>query len=165
MVKLIESKTVTTYSEVMSHFKEIVERGDEGTVLKSMNEGWKKGKPNWQVKVKKEDYYDLKIVGFNYGTPGTKNEYVISSLNVETEDGLLKTSPGGITENDMEYITNNQDILMGKIVEVKCSGLSKDKEGNYALLHPVFIKIRDDKNIANYLNECLEIDKMISELN
>lgn len=164
-VQLIEFKKVVTYSDVMSHFKEIVERGDEGTVLKSMNEGWKNGKPNWQVKVKKEDYYDLKIVGFNYGTPGTKNENLISSINVETEDGLLKTSPGGITEKDMEYITNNQGLLMGKIAEVKCSGLSKDKEGNYALLHPVFIKIRDDKNTANTLNECLEIDKMISELN
>jgi len=164
-ISIVESEPVYSYKEVMAHFREVVERGDEGTILKSLTEGWKNGKPKWQMKVKKEDYYDLKIVGFNYGTKGTKNEHVISSLDVETEDGLLKTSPGGITEADMKYITENQEALMGRIVEVKCSGLSKDKDGNNALLHPVFIKIRDDKTIANTLEECKEIDKMISELN
>lgn len=165
MISIVEQVEVDGFKDVMDHFKEIVERGDEGTILKSLTEGWKNGKPKWQMKVKKEDYYDLKIVGFNYGTKGTKNELLISSLNVETEDGMLKTSPGGITEADMKYITENQESLMGCIVEVKCSGLSKDKSGNYALLHPVFIKIRDDKTIANTLQECIEIDKMISELN
>ena len=78
---------------------------------------------------------------------------------------MLRTSPGGISESDMKYITENQEALLGSIVEVKCSGLSQNKYGEYALLHPVFIKLRDDKNIANSLNECLEINKMISELN
>ena len=107
---------------------------------------------------------DLRITGFNYGTPGTKNENLISSLNVETEDGLLKTSPGGIAEADMEYITENQDELMGKLVEVKCSGLSKDSEGNWACLHPVFVKIRDDKNEGDTLESARQIEKMAKGL-
>ena len=102
---------------------------------------------------------DLKITGFNYGTAGTKNEHVISSLDVESEDGLLKTSPGGINEDDMRYITDNQDLLMGKIVEVKCSGVSQDVDENYSVLHPVFKYVRDDKDVANTLAECIEIDK------
>jgi hypothetical protein len=101
---------------------------------------------------------DLIIVGFNYGTPGTKNEHVISSLNVESTCGILKTSPGGISESDMKYITENMDELLGKIVEVKSCGISQDSEGNYSLLHPVFKTLRLDKNSGDDLDKIKEID-------
>jgi len=105
---------------------------------------------------------DLKIVGFNYGTG--KNAELISSLNCETSDGKLKTRPQGINEDDMEYITKNQKKLLGTIVEVKCSGLSKDSSNNYSLLHPVFKILRDDKKTANSLTEVMDIEKMIKGL-
>ena len=31
-------------------------------------------------------------------------------------------------EDMMEYVTENQESLLGKIVEVKCSGLSQNRE-------------------------------------
>jgi hypothetical protein len=52
---------------------------------------------------------DLRIVGFNYGSKGTKNESVISVLQLESECGLLKTAPGGMTEAMMADITNRQE--------------------------------------------------------
>jgi hypothetical protein len=146
----------------MAHFNEIVSRGNEGTVVKSMDGVWADTKPSYQVKIKLEINLDLKIVGFNYGTG--KNLKLISSLNVESEDGLLKTSPTGINEDDMEYITTNQDKLLNTIVEVKCSGLSQDSRGNYSALHPVFKLLRTDKTIANTLTECIEINKSSSLL-
>jgi len=163
-VDIVEHKIVTSYSEAMEHFVDALNRGLEGTILKSIDGIWKDGKPNWQIKMKKVDYYDLKIVSFNYGTPGSKNELLISSIDVECEDGLLKTSPAGISDVDMKYITNNQDKLMGTIVEVKCSGISHDSKGNYSLLHPVFIKLRNDKHTANTFNECIAIDNMVNSL-
>lgn len=155
---MVETKTVKSPKEAMAHYIECVQAGEEGTILKSQNGTWKDGKPNWQIKFKPEDNHDLKIVGFNFGTAGTKNENVISSLNVETEDGLLKTSPGGINEKTMKFITENMDSLMGTIVEVKCSGLSQDSKGNYALLHPVFKRFRDDKNTAADLEKVIEVN-------
>ena len=77
---------------------------------------------------------------------------------------MQKGKEGGITEDDMEFITNNQDDLMGKIVEVKCSGISQDSDGNYSLLHPVYKFIRTDKTIANSLEECIEINNASSLL-
>jgi hypothetical protein len=87
---------------------------------------------------------------------------VISSLNVESEEGTLKTKPQGIDEEMMVHITDNQDLLMGTIVEIKCSGLSQDEKGNYSTLHPVFKMFRDDKDIANTLEECIEINESSS---
>lgn len=161
-LSVVETREVNTVAEVMAHFEEVVGRDGEGTVVKSMDGVWADTKPSYQIKVKKEINLDLRVIGFNYGTKGTKNEFLISSLNVESEDGLLKTKPQGIDEDDMEYITNNQDKLMGKILEVKCSGLSQNSKGEYSTLHPVYKKFRDDKVVANTLEECIEIDKSVS---
>lgn len=155
-ISVVETREVSTLEEVMMHFEEVVKRNGEGTVCKSMDGVWADTKPSYQIKVKKEINLDLKITGFNYGTG--KNANLISSLNAESEDGLLKTSPTGITEDDMEYITNNQDKLLNTIIEVKCSGISQDNQGNYSLLHPVFKLLRTDKSIANTLEECIEIN-------
>lgn len=157
MVRLVETKFVENVDAALSHFKEMLNRGEEGTVLKAYEGLWKDGKPIWQVKLKKEINLDLKIVGFNYGTG--KNKNVISSIDVESSEGLLKTSPTGINEAMMKFITENQDKLLSTILEVKCSGLSQDNEGNYSVLHPVFKLLRDDKSVANSLEECIQIDK------
>jgi ATP-dependent DNA ligase len=106
---------------------------------------------------------DLKITGFNYGTG--KNTHLISSLNAESGCGKVITSPTGIDEDTMKLITENQDNFSGKIVEVKCSGLSKDSKGQYSLLHPVFKTIRTDKFEANSLEEIIAIENMIKGLN
>ena len=50
----------------------------KNTILKAYDGEWKDGKPNWQIKMKLEMDVDLRIVGFNYGTKGTKNENVIN---------------------------------------------------------------------------------------
>ena len=62
-----------------------------------------------------------------------------------------------LTEALMTEITENQDNLLGTIIEVKCSGLSFDHTGAYSLLYPAFKHFRDDKSEANSLDECIEI--------
>jgi hypothetical protein len=156
-VKMIESTIVHNYAQAMTHFQEVLAAGEEGTILKAWDGEWKDGKPTWQIKCKLELDLDLKITGFNYGAKGTKNENVISSLNVESLCGKLKTRPQGLKETLMKEITENQDKLLGTIIEVKCSGLSHDSNGNYSLLHPAFKGFRDDKIEANTLKECIEI--------
>lgn len=163
MLSLVENKVVTTIEEAFTHFEDQLKINGEGTVLKSCDGLWKDGKPNYQVKLKKEIHLDLKIVGFNYGT--NKNAQLISSIDVETSDGILKTSPTGITEDDMRFITDNQDKLLGDIVEVKCSGISQDSLKQYSLMHPVFIRLRTgEKTEANSLEECIEINNSASLL-
>jgi len=162
MVRIIESKEVNSYAEAMEHFQEVLASEvngvpQEGTILKDSNGTWKDGKPSWQIKLKIEMNVDLKIVGFNYGTKGTKNENVISSLVCESSCGKLKTRPQGLKEDLMIEITENQENLLGTIIEVKCSGLSFDNTGAYSLLYPAFKHFRDDKSEANSLDECIEI--------
>jgi DNA ligase-1 len=158
MISLVEYRFVTTYEEAIAHFAEMLERGEEGTVLKSLDGVWKSGKHTYQIKMKVEFDLDLKIVGFNYGNEGTKNENVISSVTCESSCGTLSTRAQGIPEDLMEYITENQDTLLGTIIEVKCNGLSSNRNGGQSVLYPTLKLLRDDKTIANSFEECLEID-------
>ena len=162
MVSFIKTKKVYSYEDAMTHFQEMLAAGQEGTILKASMGGWEDNKPVWQCKMKLEFNVDLKIVGFNYGTG--KNASVISSLNAESSDGKVFTRPTGITEDKMKYITDNQDKLMNTIVEVKCCGLSHDSSGNYALLHPVFEKLRDDKNTCDSLQSIKDIEAATKSL-
>ena len=163
MVKPVEYKLVYSYKEVMEHFQEMLNRGEEGTVVKAYNGEWKDGKGPHQIKIKLELTIDLKVVGFNYGTG--KNIDIISSLNCESECGRVKTKPTGIKEVEMERITNEQEKLLGTIVEVKCSGLSQNSDGEYSLMHPVLKRFRtDEKVIGDTLEEIIENENMIKGL-
>ena len=163
MITSVEMHDVANYEEAILRFQEALADGQEGTILKAIDGGWKDGKPNWQIKMKLEMDVDLRITGFNYGTG--KNANVISSVNAESEDGKVVTRPTGINEAMMQHITDNQDALLGTIVECKCSGLSKDSDGDYSLLHPVFKSLRDDKDTCDSLESIIAIENMVKGLN
>jgi len=164
MVSVIETKVVYSYGEAMSHFQEVLANGYEGTILKSIDGTWKDGKPTWQIKMKLEMDVDLRIIGFNFGTKGSKNEHVVSSFSCESSDGLLKTRPQGLTEEMMIKVTETQNELQGKIIQVKCNGLSHDSNGDYSLMYPSFVMIRDDKDTCDSLESIKQIENMVKEL-
>jgi ATP-dependent DNA ligase len=162
-ISSVDMYEVKDYDEAILRFQEALADGQEGTILKAVDGGWKDGKPNWQIKMKLEMDVDLRITGFNYGTG--KNINVISSVNAESADGKVITRPTGINEAMMQYITDNQQTLLGSIVECKCSGLSQDSEGRYSLLHPVFKSLRDDKDTCDDLQSIIAIENMVKGLN
>ena len=169
MVREIESKEVNSYAEAMEHFQDVLSTEvdgvpQEGTILKAYDGEWKDGKPTWQIKMKLEMDVDLRIVGFNMGTKGSKNEHVISSLNAESSDGLVKTRPQGLTEKKMVEITANQDKWLGKVIQVKCNGLSHNEKGEYSLMYPSFVSLRDDKDTCDSLESIKQIENMVKSL-
>lgn len=162
-VKVVETKHVQTPEQALEHYSSAQARGLEGTIVKSASAGWKSGKPTYQVKLKLEMELDLKIVGFKYGTPGTKNEDWISVLELESSCGKLSTAPGGMKEDLMKYVTANMDKLKGTIVSIKCNGITNTAKG-YSTMHPSIVELRTDKKTANSLEECFAIEKSVKTL-
>jgi len=158
-IHLIEYKMVSTYEEAMDHFSELIGRGEEGTILKNINAPWKSGKSKENLKLKLEVHTELKIVGFNEG----RNRYVgqLGSLICESSDGLLACDPFGFSDSQRIEMWESRDFYMGKIVEVKANGISKDVDGNYSLLHPIFIQVRTDKVGADSLEDIKRIQNMV----
>jgi len=164
MVGLVESKIVSNFAEAMKHFQDTLARGLEGTILKSMDGGWRDSKPSNQLKMKIDISIDLRITGFLYGNEGTKNENVISRLLVESSCGLLKTQPSGMKEKQMKWVTENQENLINTIVEVRCSGLSQDSDGNWSCMHPSVVEFRSDKDSYDSLESAKQIEEMAKTL-
>jgi hypothetical protein len=162
-IDLVETLFIRTYEEAMEHFLDTQSRGLEGTIIKSSHAGWKDGKPVYQIKMKLEMDMDLRIIGFNYGKVGTKNEHVISVLQLESECGKLKTAPGGMTEVMMDDVTARQDELMGTVVQIRCCGLSETDKG-WSTQHPSIVELRSDKNTCDTLESCIEIENMAKTL-
>lgn len=157
-VKVVESVDVTSMEEVMKHFQDALKRGLEGTILKEGKGVWKNGKPSSQVKFKLEMNIDLKIVGFQYGEKGTKNEHVISTLLVESSCGKLKTNPAGMTEKVMADVTKRQKELLGTVVEIRCCGLSQNSKGEWSTAHPSVEELRTDKKTFDSLQSAIDIE-------
>lgn len=160
-ISVVEHRFVNSYQEALAHFAEVLERGEEGTVLKTLDGGWKNGKPVYQLKLKIEISLDLKITGFNYGEKGKKNENVISSITCESSCGKLVANAHGLTEARMKYVTENQDSLLGTILEVKCNGLSSNSSGGNSVFYPSAEEFRTDKTEANSFEECVEIQNSV----
>ena len=77
---------------------------------------------------------------------------------------MLTTDPGGIPRDIRDEVWANQDMYIGGIIETKCGGISHDSSGAYSLMHPVFEKLRDDKNTCDDFNAIQEIENMVKGL-
>ena len=160
VIRLVEYKIVKSYDEAIALFQEWINRGEEGAILKSLDGVWADKKPVYQIKMKLEFTVDLTIVGFNEGAKGSKFEGTLGSLQCMSLDHKLKADAGGISDVLRDEIWSQQALLLHKIVEIKCNGISTDADGNYSLLHPVFKGFRDDTG-ADTLSEIIEIQDMV----
>lgn len=92
---------------------------------------------NWR-KVKGEETYDLKVVGFTEGR--RKYEGQIGALVLESSNSR-RVKCSGMTDDERVHMTLKQAWWIGRIVEVKCQG--RGSAGGLA--HPRFVRVREDK--------------------
>lgn len=156
-IQLIESRTVYSQSEAMQHYREMLARGLEGTVVKHPAAIWKDGDSKDQVKFKLEVDVDLKIVGFRDGTDGKRTAATFGSVICQTSDGLLEVAVSGFKRDMEQYLHENRDSVMHKIMCVKANEVSKPSESNalHSLFHPRFVELRSDLFEADTLDRVI----------
>jgi ATP-dependent DNA ligase len=145
-VDLVLTKEVNNQEEAQALFEEYLASGQEGTILKSKDAIWEDKRSKGQIKFKGELDCDLKVVDWVEGTG--KNVGRLGALVCESEDGLIQVNVGsGYT--DAERDSFGREVI-GKIVAVKYNARIKDRgEGIERLFLPIFIEIREDKDVAD----------------
>lgn len=162
---VVETLEVKNIQEALAKTGQWMTEGREGSVLKDKNLLFKDHTSNQQLKLKLEMSIEVRCIGFTEGTPGTKREKTFGALVFSNDEGTIQGQTSGFSDSDLEYISNNRDMFVGKIVEVQFNDLSKARDSEvYALSHPRFICFRDDKDTTNTLKEALEIRQMAMEL-
>ena len=141
----VTSTIVQTLEEAQEIFQGYLAEGFEGIILKDGNGVWEDKRAKHQIKFKGELECDLKIVAIEEGTG--KYAGMLGAIVCESSDGKIKVNVGS-GFNDAHRKNLGSEIL-DKIVAIKYNSRIKNKLGDESLFLPIFVEIRDDKDIAD----------------
>ena len=150
---VIPYKTVDSLEEAVAHFEQLLAEGHEGTILKNYCALWEDSRSKHLVKFKAEKDADLEIIGFNPGTGKFLGQ--VGSIIGASSDRLVECSISGFPDDLRQWITDNQDSLLGTIMAVLYNERikSKSRSGVDSLFLPRFAEFRSDKTVANSSKE------------
>ena len=118
---------------------ELIARGAEGTVSKRIDSPYVPRRSKAWVKVKAIDTLEAKVVGFKEGKNGHAG--TIGAFEIELLDTGVRTSTGMANDEMRFAVTANTAAYLGRIMEVKHYGLSRDGVPK----HPGFLRWREDR--------------------
>ena len=100
------------------------------------------------IKVKKFYTYDLEVVGIEEGTG--RNKGTLGALVVKYKNNTVNIG-SGFTDEERSYYWNNQDEIIGRVIEVKYKEITTDKKtGLESLQFPVYIGLREAGKQVSY---------------
>ena len=159
-IKLINSIEINK----KSFYDEILKYGREGIVLKKLTSTY----GNDWVKVKRESTWDVVILGFEdpeemtTKSDGTFSRSRLADKNLigsikfgQYIDGILTPlgSCSGLTDSERSVFSKIPTAFIGKVITIK----AQERTESGAFRHPVFIRMRPDKNPEEciyYCDEC-----------
>lgn len=164
-VKLVPNHEVNSIDEALKYVSDWMEQGLEGGVLKDKNNVFKNGTSGTQLKIKLKVDAEMRITGFTDGTIGTKREGKIGAIQFSNDEGTIKGQCSGFSDEELDLFTKNKDNLIGRIISVEFNDLVKSENNDYyALSHPRFIEIRNDKDETDTLEKVIQLRDMAKSL-
>ena len=157
MTSIVLANSVTTDDHSLIHktYKELVDVGGEGVIVKSPDHLYECKRSKSWIKIKEVNDCDLIIKG-HYPGEGKREGY-IGGLICEDASGTVKVKVGsGFTEEDLKTLSVNPDGLIGKIAACQYNVVINDKTGGWSLFLPRFIEVREDKDEADDMRGLLK---------
>ena len=100
------------------------------------------------IKVKKFYTYDLEVIGVEEGTG--RNKGTLGALVVKYKNNTVNVG-SGFTDEERSYYWNNQDEIIGRVIEVKYKEITTDKKtGLESLQFPVYVGLRENGKEVSY---------------
>jgi hypothetical protein len=144
-VSTVQSWEVDDYETAKAMFEEMLQRGEEGIILKDKAGIWENKRSKTQIKFKGELECDLKIVGIEEGTG--KYAGMLGAIQCESSDGVIKVSVGsGFTDAQRKSLGEE---IIGKVAAVKYNMRISNRAGEESLFLPIVLEIRFDKDEAD----------------
>ena len=157
MTSIVLANSITTDDHSLIHktYKELVDVGGEGVIVKSPDHLYECKRSKSWIKIKEVNDCDLIIKG-HYPGEGKREGY-IGGLICEDASGTVKVKVGsGFTEEDLKTLSVNPDGLIGKIAACQYNVVINDKTGGWSLFLPRFIEVREDKDEADDMSGLLK---------
>ena len=148
-VAMIDTRVYHSLSDAYGHYRELLLKGKEGTIIKNPHAIWKDGTSKEQVKLKLEFEVELEVVGFEAGNG--KNADTFGALQCQSSCGQLKVNVSGFTDAKRLEIHENRDDWTGGVITVRANSIMRPSESSefHSLFLPRFIERRLDKTTAD----------------
>ena len=121
-------------------------KGAEGLMC-NLNKAYEFKRSKGCLKLKVMQSCDLEIIGFQEGTGKFVGK--LGALVVDFKGNSVCVGTG-LSDLDRQYIWDNKDNLLGRVVEVKYFEITKDKNGVESLRFPSFSHIREAGKKVSY---------------
>lgn len=149
---LVTSDIVENMDQANAKFEEYLGLGLEGIILKDGSGVWEDKRAKHQIKFKGEMECDLKIVAVEEGSG--KYAGMLGAMICESSDGVVKVSVGsGLNDEHRINLWRIKQEILDRIVAVKYNARIKNKQGEESLFLPIFVELRDDKDVADSSKE------------
>lgn len=120
--------------------------GWEGLML-NKDTKWKNKRNNGILKVKSFKHADIRCTDVVEGDGKYKGTLGLIKCDYK---GYELGVGSGFTDEQRNYYWNNPDEIIGKIVQIKFKGETKNKNGGISVQFPIFEIVRDDKSEPSY---------------
>lgn len=159
-VSVIPTKIVKSKAEAYAHYRELLAKGKEGTIIKLRDAIWKDGTSTEQLKLKLEADVDLKIKAIVPGKENGKNKGRPGSLTCVTSCGQLVVDVTVKNEAMRDQVEADPQDWLERIITVRANAVMKP--GDSSTVHSLFLPrmveacYRIDKNEPDSLQRVLD---------
>ena len=133
-----------------SKIQELLDKADnegwEGLML-NKDTKWKNKRNNGILKVKSFLHADLLCTDVVEGDGKYKGTLGLIKCDYK---GFDLGVGSGFTDSQRDYYWNHRDEIVGKIVQIKYKGETKNKQGGLSVQFPIFEIVRNDKTEPSY---------------
>ncbi|QBX06031.1 DNA ligase [Vibrio phage Va3] len=153
IIEPIPWQTVSTKEQASEIYNQYVAQGLEGIILKDPDALWENKRSKSLVKYKEVHDGDLEIIEVIEGDK--KNKGKMGALLLRSACGMLITKVGsGFSDKQRADIWERRDEVIGMIVEINYNAITRARnKETWSCFLPIFVQFRDDKDVANTLEE------------
>lgn len=119
---------------------EVVAQEQEGLMANDIDGMYESKRVKSILKFKKFNTVDLKCIGVEQGEKKYAN--TLGAIICEYKGNTVKVG-SGFTDNQRDYYWENQDEIMGRVVEIQYFEETQDKQGNLSIRFPVYCGVRE----------------------
>lgn len=119
---------------------EVVESGQEGLMANDITGMYESKRVKSILKFKKFNIVDLKCIGVEQGEKKYAN--TLGAIICEYKGNTVKVG-SGFTDSQRDYYWENQDEIIGRVVEIQYFEETQDKQGNLSIRFPVYCGVRE----------------------
>lgn len=138
---MVKQELVYSVDKILDMEKDFLAMGYEGAMILPNIPYYLGKKSNRLMKFKTFMSMDCEVLGLYAGEAGKEFEHTMGGISVRQENGELCKCGSGWSIPDRDYMWNNRNEFIGRIVELSYQDLTPDR----IMRFPTFVRWRDDK--------------------